>query len=271
MNTAGEIAVARDKLIELHGPWSAHKIDLGEGVYTTDNLLPIGFPDVVSLIEDFLWKPFEQLRILDLGCLEGGHAIEFARRGCEVLGIEMRNKNLAKCLFARDILGLSRASFVQDDVRNLSVDKYGTFDIVICSSIMEHLDAPDSFKFINDVGRVCSGLLYLNTHYVGEEALPAGLTVGPSETVLFNGREYTGRPIREHNPWDSSEERESRVGSSFHNDFSFWPTYESLWQLLVESGFHRVYHCLTHWHVANRGAFIGVKKWHSLAPTQRPV
>ncbi len=60
------------------------------------------------------------LRIVDLGCLEGGYAVEFARAGFDVLGIEARQDNIDKCEYVADKVGLRNLSFVQDDVRNLA-------------------------------------------------------------------------------------------------------------------------------------------------------
>ena len=65
--------------------------------------------------------------------------------GSEVVGIEGRAASVAKCNFARDAMGFERASFHQDDVRNLSVAKYGMFDIVICSGLLYHLPAHDAW------------------------------------------------------------------------------------------------------------------------------
>jgi hypothetical protein len=46
---------------------------------------------------------FEGLRIADLGCLEGGYAVEFTRMGfSEVVGIEVRKSNFANCMFVKE-------------------------------------------------------------------------------------------------------------------------------------------------------------------------
>jgi 16S rRNA G1207 methylase RsmC len=40
-------------------------------------------------------------RIADLGCLEGGYAVEFARMGFQTVGIEVRDTNIAACNFVK--------------------------------------------------------------------------------------------------------------------------------------------------------------------------
>jgi 2-polyprenyl-3-methyl-5-hydroxy-6-metoxy-1,4-benzoquinol methylase len=70
-----------------------------------------------------LGKPISQARVLDLACLEGHYAIEFALHGAEVTAIEIREANIAKARYAKEQMGLGRLRLVQDDVRNVSVEK----------------------------------------------------------------------------------------------------------------------------------------------------
>ena len=76
------------------------------------------------------------MRVLDLACLEGMTAIEFAKRGATTVGVEIRDHHLDKARMVADALGLDKSSFSTDDIRNVTPDKYGTFDIVICSGIL---------------------------------------------------------------------------------------------------------------------------------------
>src|ERR671937_236393 len=45
-------------------------------------------------------------RVVDLGCLEGGYAVEFARAGYDVIGIEGRQSNVDKCEYVAAALEL---------------------------------------------------------------------------------------------------------------------------------------------------------------------
>lgn len=49
-------------------------------------------------------KPWNQLRILDLGGLEGIYSLEFACHGAEVVSIEGRESNNAHSRFAAQVL-----------------------------------------------------------------------------------------------------------------------------------------------------------------------
>src|SRR3989442_14143808 len=96
---------------------------------------------------DITNKPLDSLRVLDLACLEGLYGKEFARHGAAVFGKEGRKANIEKARFAKDALALENIRFVQDNVRNLSVQKYGYFDVVLCLGILYHLHVPDVFHF----------------------------------------------------------------------------------------------------------------------------
>ena len=85
----------------------------------------------------------EGLRILDLGCGEGIYSIELARHKAQVVAMDGRETHLEKVRFIKRALSLDSLEVVQDDVRNLSLAKYGKFDVVLCLGILYHLKAPD--------------------------------------------------------------------------------------------------------------------------------
>ncbi len=178
-----EIESRKSEVIREWGEWTAHNIHLGHGVYT------IG-PDreadklkrIVQIVSDIGSKPVEQLRVLDLGCLEGGYAVELARRGASVVAIEGRRANLEKAKFAKDVLGLSNLEILQDDVRNLRDAGQGHFDVILCLGLLYHLDATDMFSFVHQIAADCRGLAVFDT-YVG---------VGELKRFEHGGHEYWG-------------------------------------------------------------------------------
>src|SRR5215217_6605312 len=119
-----------EKLVEQHGPWTAMAIKLPDGSYTRAPSPDYRLRRILQSAADLVGKPLSQCRVLDLACLEGHYAIEFALQGAEAVGIEGREASLVKCEFVKQALGLKRVTFVQDDVRNLSREKYGVFDII---------------------------------------------------------------------------------------------------------------------------------------------
>lgn len=68
-------------------------------------------------------------RVLDVGCGPGRHALELARRGCRVHGVDLSPEFVALARTAAEAEGVA-ATFEVLDVRDLDVD--GDYDAVVC-------------------------------------------------------------------------------------------------------------------------------------------
>jgi len=250
-----ELRRRKQQVVVAHGEWTAHNIHLAGDFYTiTDRLTAddVKLRRIVQVVADLAAKPLRELRVLDLACLEGLYAVEFARHGAAVVGIEGRRRNIEKARFAKSALSLDNLELVLDDVRNLRQETYGAFDVVLCLGILYHLDAPDVFAFVEQLADVCRGLAVLDTH------------VAPrSETTrVYRGRWYCGALFREHAADATLEEKEAVSWASLDNPESFWPTRPSLYNLLSHAGFTSAYEC----HVpeeaekpSDRVTFVAVK------------
>ncbi len=185
---------------------------------------------LVQTIADLAGKPWERLRILDLASLEGIFALEFASHGAQVVAIEGREQNNARARFAAEVLELSNVEFVTDDVRNLSENKYGRFDVVLCSGILYHLPGAEGCKFIRTIADVCSRLAIIDTHVALQE----------KSSFPWAGRTYHGMAYGEHSTKDTVAAKISRTCASLDNNESFWLTQPSLLNLLRDVGFSSV-------------------------------
>jgi Methyltransferase domain len=243
----------KQEIVDRFGPWTNHNIHLGDNLYTIAPSLSgaeVKVRRFVQVVADLVGKPFSQLRILDLACLEGLYGIEFALQGARVVGIEGRESNLVKARFAREVLGLEHIEFVQDDVRNLSVEKYGTFDVVLCLGIFYHLDAPDVFEFADRIYQTCQTLTIFDTH----------VSMMAEQSYLYRSQVYWGRDYVE----------DDTAWGSIGNDKSVWLTRPALYQLLADVGFSSVYEChfptipkfetMRQEKVADRSTFVALKK-----------
>lgn len=257
-----EITRRRDAVEAQHGPWTAHNIELAPGVWTRPGDDDTGYARVLERLlrvaADITGRPFEAMRVLDLACLEGYYAIEFARRGAEAVGVEGRELNIAKARLAKEALGLDRLSFVQDDVRNLSAETYGTFDVVLCLGIMYHLDAPDVFAFAERLVETCARLAVIDTH----------VALRAETSRSYKGREYFGSVFLEHTPDTSTDERLKSAWASLDNANSFWPTRASLYNLLADAGFTSVYRLHAPGQLPDRDTLVAVKG-EGAAPAER--
>jgi len=144
-----DIETRKAELIKQYGEWT-YDIPLLEGVWTRGNLKIVHtrLKRVMQIVKDLSLKPINDCRILDLACLDGQFAIEFAMYGANVVGIEGREANIQKAIFAKDVLKLPNLEFIQDDVRNISRKKYGEFEIILCSGILYHLPTEDVCSFV---------------------------------------------------------------------------------------------------------------------------
>ena len=139
-----QIRSRKQDIIARYGPWTAHSVRLADGSIRSTTHWDTRPRRFVQIASDLSRKSIEGLRVLDLACLEE-FGIEFALQGARVVATEGRPANLEKARFAKEALGLNKLELVLDDVRNLCVDRYGTFDVVLCLGILYHLDAPDSW------------------------------------------------------------------------------------------------------------------------------
>ncbi len=224
----------KQDVITKYGPWTAHNIQLHDDTYT---IAPEIVGDefrlrrLVQCVFDLTGGSVEGLRILDLACLEGLFAIEFARHKAKCLGIEGREANIEKARFAKQVLSLDNLELVQGDVRNLTVERYGQFDVVLCLGILYHLDAPDVFAFVEKLGEVCRNICIVDTR----------ITLTPKTSRIYNNNTYFGATGDEHDPQDSEETKLSRLWASLSNIENFYLSGPTVCNLLSDVGFTTVF------------------------------
>lgn len=114
----------------------------------------------------------EGKRVLDIGCSSGYLARPLVQQGCTVVGIEQDEVAAEE---ARDVC----AEVLVGDVESLELPfPPGSFDVVLCGDLLEHLRDPERF-----LGRVrpllrLDGLLVATTPNVANWANRLGLLVG---------------------------------------------------------------------------------------------
>ena len=231
-----ELRTRKAEIEAQFGPWTAANIPLAHGIATNP-----GRPGphwllrrTIQTIADLSLKPWNQLRILDLGSLEGIYSLEFASHGAEVVAIEGRETNNAHARFAAQVLECRNVEFVTDDVRNLSPEKYGHFDVVFCSGILYHLPGADACRFLASIRKVCKRLTIIDTHF--------GLK--PEHSICWEGHSYSGFVCKEHAPGDTPEVKASNKWASLDNETSLWFTKPSLLNLLRDVGFTSAFEIL---------------------------
>lgn len=128
--------------------FTAHNIRLDDGRTTMpDSPLTVDQHSIFTSTRKILNLVFptnkESFSIVDLGCLEGGYTVEFARMGFNSTGIELRDINFECCKYVESNVNLPNLSFEKNDVMN--IDKYDAFDAAFCCGILYHLEKPKYF------------------------------------------------------------------------------------------------------------------------------
>ena len=181
-----------------------------------------------------------QLRVLDLASAEGGHSIEIAAAGAkEVVGVEGRDLYVERSTFMARCFGLNNVRFLKGDVRKVSPEQLGKFDLVLFYGILHHLAAEDFLPMLKLLRQVTSDTMLLFTHTAGKGAdVKFGERL--SDTVEIENGHFSGRLYREHPEGMSQEQKDKRVRSSLDNNTSFWPSEPSLVKALKEAGFSHI-------------------------------
>jgi SAM-dependent methyltransferase len=219
-------------------PFTAHNIVLNDGTLTRPNSpLTADEPVTRAVLRtlDLFFPPAtrEGTTIVDLGCLEGGYTVEFARAGFEATGIEAREQNLERCDFVAAQLQLPNLHFVRDDVRNLG--NYPPFDAIFCSGLLYHLERPATYLRL--LAQQANRLLILQTHYALAESTPTDFKL--SELTEHDG--YQGRWYREFPEDADQKDIEALNWAAYGNPRSFWLERRHLIQAIRDAGFRTVY------------------------------
>ena len=223
-----------DAVVKRWGVWTDHNIQIADNVFTIgEAIVSEKVRRVLQVVADLAGKPFSEIRVLDLACLEGQYAVEFARHGARAVAIEGREANFEKASFAKRMLSLDNLELIRGDVRDLSREKHGVFDVVLCLGILYHLDVPDVFAFVENIAAVCGRLAVFDTY----------VSLIPKHVYSYKDQQYWGRDIEEHVATETWADRQAKLWSSIDNLKSVWFTKPTLLNLLSRAGFTSVYEC----------------------------
>ena len=282
--------------------FTAHNIRLDDGSFTKPDEIVISSAPWFLSAKRVLLTVFpgerSSVRIADLGCLEGGYSVEFARLGFDVLGLDVRASNIEACRYVKSRTDLPRLQFVQDNAWNLA--DHGRFDAVFCCGLLYHLDQPR--KFIDLLGAATKKLLIVQTHFAVGPGCGMGVDAAATNANPFRrAREYlqgslrpgTSRPgahgkfglseiteneglqgrwYQEFKSDKAFQKRESSRWASWDNKRSFWIQREYLIGAIHKAGFDTVFEqfdslgddiagqmCQGYYKTDTRGTFIGLK------------
>jgi tRNA (mo5U34)-methyltransferase len=119
-------------------------------------------------------------RVLDIGARDGFYSFECERRGAEVVAIDYMPVDQTGFPIAKRILG-SRLEMTQENLYQLSPERFGTFDLVLCLGIFYHLRDP--LLALDILRRLTAKRLILETHVIDNALLMPDGTKRPLNAV----------------------------------------------------------------------------------------
>ena len=148
--------------IERLAPWM-YEFTFGDGMRTpllSEHLRTVHSVRL-SMIVDMLDVASLQRgsTVLDVACNEGYFGLELAKRGAgDVLGIDVRSRNIEKAEFARDRLGLPNCRFAIGDVTEMPLPPA---DVVLLLGIIYHVEDP--IRLIRRAAAAARAVLFIET------------------------------------------------------------------------------------------------------------
>jgi ubiquinone/menaquinone biosynthesis C-methylase UbiE len=239
--------------------FTAHNIRLDDGSYTipesAHSMTDLSwFKSARGILDTIFPGDKSQIRVADVGCLEGGYAVEFARMGFQVLGIEIRDLNVAACRYVQSKVDLPHLEFVQDNA--LNIGQHGLFDAVFCCGLFYHLERPreyldtlsavtkkllilqTNFSLISRrdrILRLSTGVPWLTDRLLRRQVRTRFILSAPDKNEGLPGRWFTEFPTKQ-----SFIKRDTARWASWDNRRSFWIQREHILQGIQEAGFDLV-------------------------------
>ena len=195
-------------------PW--HRIFVSRsGVRFGDGHVPVD-TEKTTFVHDSIAKLGGSIRsAVDLGSHEGYHSLQLSEfPGVErVVGLEGRERNVAKATLVNECLGSDKVRFYVYDLEQITsapLPEPGPFDLVYCAGLLYHLSSP--WEVVEWASRVASKYLFLDTHY--------------AELPLYRCGPYVGEVYPEMD-----------TDTCGLKAYAFWPTLGDLMMMLMQHGF----------------------------------
>ena len=190
-------------------PWF-HQIDFGDGVLSPGHIRISKIRRMSRMLFDGL--ELEGRTLLDIGCWDGAYSIEAARRGAIVTATDhyvWHEAPIRRQAFDLAVGRLAPTVSVLDlPVEDLTVERLGTFDIVLFLGVLYHLRNP--FAALERVAKLAGDMLVVETRMT---------------------MRHLGRPVMQFHP-----------GRTLENDPTNWwtPNRRCVEDMLRDLGFRRI-------------------------------
>jgi SAM-dependent methyltransferase len=101
---------------------------------------------VIPYIEQAM-KVGEGLRVLEVGCGEGGNMVPFIELGCHVVGVDLNEIQIGKAVeYMAEVYPDKNIQFVARDIYETPIEELGgAFDLIILRDVIEHIYNQERF------------------------------------------------------------------------------------------------------------------------------
>ena len=160
-----------------------HRYEVVPGVVTPGVYDPAPLLELLPLPEDLSGK-----RVLDIGARDGFFSFEAERRGADVVAMDFMPPERTGFGVGAQLRG-SSVEYRVDNVYNLSPERHGEFDLVLCLGVLYHLRNP--LLALDRIWGICKGDMLLETQ------------IRPGRARRVGGIAEEREPLMEFHPDDS--------------------------------------------------------------------
>lgn len=170
------------------------------------------------------------LRLLDIAPWNGFFSFECARRGAaEVVALGPEDPADTGFEQTRQALGLDQVRWARDSVYNVTPERYGTFDIVLCLGLLYHLRHP--LLALDRIYDVCRSQLFADTAIIDNIVRDQSLSEDKHDMFLLAARVLSKMPMLYYSGFEET-------GDPFN---WFFPNQTAFRQMVASSGFNVTY------------------------------
>ena len=216
-------------------PWF-YEFNLGNG-FRTKSALPTDVQEIfhtrLRMTQDVVVQHFKdrlsKIQCIDVGCHEGFYSMAMASLGVSrVLGIDVREKSLAKAKFVADTIQSQNIEFEAGNCEDLSIENSGRFELSLFLGVMYHLENP--MRCLRNIASITTDLCVIETQVVTE-------VVGSTE---WGAKDWT-RPYQGVLALiDESDEFSAGNAETGASPVATCPSLRALLFMLKQAGFRRV-------------------------------
>ena len=143
-------------------PWN-HRIELDSGLFTSNEERHVR--EGTNIVKWNRIKPYldsldlKGKNVLDVGASDGFFTVELARRGANVVSIELNEKRIEKLEFVISTLDLkSQVSILSKDIYEIDFSEYPKFDLALCMGFLHRV--PDMYSVMRNISKVSYTVIY---------------------------------------------------------------------------------------------------------------